>query len=112
MGYNTAVLVLNDGADLLASDPEAGRKIYEGILTAPRDRDRATYVSLGNHCNPVSVLPSHHADEVQIIAIGGNSIVPLAVLYHSWRDMSDPAALLKKLADQLGYRIVKKPTKA
>lgn len=109
MGYNTAVLVLNDGLDLLKSDPEAGRKIHDGILMSSRDRSRATDVSLGNHCNPIAVLPSHHADEVQIIAVGGNCIVPLAVLYGSWRDMSDPAALLKKLAAELGYRVVKKP---
>lgn len=111
MGYNTVGIFLNDGIDLLKSDPEAGRKLYDGIITSPRQRDRATDVAIGNHMNMASFLPSEHADDVQVVAVGGNCLLRLGTLYGQWATMREPEKLLKALADQMGYRIVKRATK-
>lgn len=111
MGYNTAALFLNDAIDGLKTDPNIGQKIYEAIITAPRQGDRYTDFSIGNHCNGGMVLPSCHADVVQVIALGGNYMKPMGNLYGAWRDMQEPEKLLKSLADQMGYRMVKKPSR-
>jgi GAF domain-containing protein len=111
MGYNTAMIVLNDGMDTLKSDPDVGEKLYRGILAAGHRQTRngadSHTVSLGNHCNPVAILPSQHADTLQIVAIGANSIRPLA--YCHWQD--DDEQVLRKLAEHLGFTVRRKPTR-
>ncbi len=110
MGYNTTALFLNDAIGNLKTDPDIGRKIYEAILVTQRpENQKGVDFSIGNHCNGGMVLPSHHADQVQIIAAGGNYMRSLGVIYGGWRNMQDTVELTKKLADSLGYRLVKKP---
>jgi hypothetical protein len=103
MGFNTALLVLNDGLDTLQSDPSAGRKIAEMILHhSCARRGETAYVGIGNHGNVVSCLPSLHADETQIIAVGGNR---MQYLGYGGNYRATPEEMLKRLADQMGYRI-------
>jgi hypothetical protein len=109
MGYNTAAMFLNDAIDGLKRDPDIGHKIYEAIIMAdrPGNRERGyTDFSISNHCNGGMVIPSRHADEVQIVAVGGNYMKRLGYSY--WTRMDDPVEMCKALADQLGYRLVKK----
>lgn len=95
MGLNTAAIILNDRlTDLRKSD--AGTEIAKAIQD-PRGTDGWTPYG-------VTVLPSVHADTTQIVAIGGNSIRSLG--YGRWTD--DNEALLRKLADQMGFRLVRK----
>jgi hypothetical protein len=110
MGYQTAVTILNDAVDQLKTDVGFGPRLLDAILISqrPEYRERGVDVSLGNHCNAVMVLPSHHADVVQVVAVGGNYMRPLGNLYGAWRNMQEPEKLLKELADQMGYRLVRK----
>lgn len=107
MGFNTVVLILNDAMHNLKTDPNVGEKLYNamGESQHPANKDGVEF-SIGNHCNGGMVLPSRHADEVQIVAVGGNYMKRVGVLYHA--DMEDPEAMVRRLADSLGYRLVKK----
>lgn len=114
MGYNTAVLILNDAASGLRDDPNVGTKLYDAIgrATYPDGLtgEYASDFSIGNHANGGRVLASRHADDTQIVAIGQNSIRSVANLYHL--DMHNDIEVLEALAERLGYRVVKKPEKA
>ena len=108
MGYNTAAIILNDGMDQLKKDPEAGTKIYNGILQAHRE---AQTISLGNHCNPMMVLPSQHADFTQLVAVGGNYIRPVRNIYNIPYEKDDvifQELVLERLAHELGFNIAKR----
>lgn len=95
MGFNTAAIILNDALSSLDRD-DAGRHIRSAIQAGSRGEG---WTPVG-----VTVLPSQHADTVQIVAVGGNRIFTLG--YGNWRD--DPESLLRALADQIGFRVVRK----
>lgn len=110
MGYNTAFLILNDAANQLLKDPDVGRKMHEAMLSSslPEYAVKGVGFSIGNHSNGGMVLPSRHADDVQLIAVGYNYMRRLADVYHV--DITDSVEVCKRLADALGYRLVKKPS--
>lgn len=110
MGYNTAAFFLNDAIDALVSDPDAGKKIYEAIMNGYR-HDSVTDFNIGSNYNAGSVVQSKHANDVQIVAVGGNRMRLLGTAWNGWRQMDDTVALLRELADREGYRLVKKPVK-
>jgi hypothetical protein len=62
----------------------------------------------GDHhfTNGFNVLPSHHADGMLVCVVGGNTIKPLGMGFR-W----DDDAILKAVADQHGYRLVRKSAK-
>jgi len=97
VGFNTACIILNDTLHSFAADPAVGEKVQTAILTARR--------SGGYGPHGFMALQSQHADNVQIVAIGGNRIDLLGIGH--WRD--DKEALLRQLADQMGFRLVRKP---
>lgn len=107
MGYNTAVLILNDAAHNLKTDPNVGEKLYNAMGEA--QRGKPVDFSIGNHGNGGLVMPSRHADDIQVIAVGQNYMSSLANIYYV--DMTDPVELTKRVADSLGYRLVKKAAK-
>jgi hypothetical protein len=108
MGLNTAALILNDALHTIERDPEIGQKIGMGIAMAHRSGgDIAAHSSNGTHIGAIQVLPSQHADYVQIVAIGGNCIRRLGTS-GKW----EPEDLLRDLADQLGFTLRKRPAKA
>lgn len=100
MGYNTAVMLLNDRLHELRDDPNAGRKIYNAAITADRN---------GGDFQYGEVVPSHHADAIQVVLVGGNRIRTLKTLYYGSFD--DNEAILRRLADEMGFRLVKKKSK-
>lgn len=106
MGYNTAVLILNDAMGNLKTDPDVGRKLYDamGESSRPEYREKGVDFSIGNHGNGGMVLPSYHADTTQIIAVGGNYMRRLGVTFGS---LTDDERLLKNLAESLGYTVTK-----
>lgn len=110
MGYNTPVLILNDAMEGLKTDPNVGKKLYDAIgETQLREyRQNGRSFSIGNHANGGLAFESRHADEAQIIAVGGNCMTRITNLYYGWSDMNDPAKLLARMADQLGYKLVPK----
>lgn len=119
MGYNTTILILNDGlSDIKNNLKEWFDKVQHHIgLNHTSDagtRDGKAHYSLGDvsagcHANPSTVVATHHADETLVIAVGGNCAT---VLGHFWNanHHTDEAQLklLKEMADARGYRLVKK----
>lgn len=108
MGYNTPVMILNDAMSNLKTDADVGRKMYEAMLLSsrPEYRNRGVDFSIGNHCNGGMVLPSRHADETRLIAVGGNYMTDIGSVWGA--SMDDPEALCRALAEKLGFRLVKK----
>lgn len=100
MGYNTALMLLNDRLDSLENNPNAGKLIGEAVSRAYMERRAINISQIG-----VTVMPSHHADETQVLKVKGNLIESISVMH--LRD-DDKAALLKGLAEQLGYSLRKK----
>ncbi len=93
MGYNTAVLILNDQMERL-KDPAWGEDLYHAILSSRRT---GGYVKAGQ------ALPSQHADTAQVVVIAANSIHTIG--YGDWQDSDED--LLRKLAKQRGYTLRK-----
>jgi len=101
MGFNTALIVLNDHLNDLERDTQTGEKLSRLI----QGKGYSDHVYMSG----VDCLPSVHADGTQIVAIGQNSINLLTV---SFARSNDEKALLKDFADHLGYRLVKKGKKS
>lgn len=114
MGYNTSVVVMNDSLDAIAKDEFFGKKLADAItLVACRSADRIynndRNVSALGHCNAVTVIESHHADYTHLIAVGGNYGTDLGFVGGYTHHTEDAKVrLLQQLADNMGYRIVKK----
>jgi hypothetical protein len=95
MGMNTAMVVLNDYVSDFPKDPGFGGRVREAILMAG---------SRHESCNRgFTVLPSVHADYTQVVLIGQNSIEQWAV-----SGSTDKETILRNLADDLGFRLVRK----
>lgn len=74
MGYNTTILILNDGLGDIRRNPE---QAIEGIwnkIASGREGD----VRAGNHANPIYVMPTAHADVPRLYFTHGNSITELS----------------------------------
>lgn len=108
MGYNTPVLLLNDALDEMRNDPTFAKRIVEASATAAM-WGKPIDVSAGSHCNAATVLPSAHADFVQVIAFGGNHTTTLLRVYNGGHHYTsdEQVQLVKDLAHQYGYRLVK-----
>lgn len=104
MGYNTAMMFLNDNLHTMRDDPEAGRKIYDNIITARRGGGNQSYCMYGD------AVESQHADSLQVVVVGGNRIRAVTSLYYL--DMDDDEKILRGLAEHLGYSLRKKKVKA
>ncbi len=95
MGFNTALMVLNDRLDEIRNDPHFGRRVSDAVMEACHRKEK--------HFGSFSMLPTQHADTVQVISVGFNSI---NLLGYAWSD--DPEIILRGLANQYGYRLVKR----
>lgn len=70
MGNNVACVIMTDFIGDLAENPDAFKAIRDAI-NAPID----------HACMPLkgfAMLPYHHASSTRIVAVGNNTIVPLA----------------------------------
>lgn len=96
MGFNTAMILRNDHLDRIHQDPDFGTKVFTATITNGQvNREQA-----------FDVLPSVHADEIQVVAIGGNSIRRLGGYAGNYA--SDDEEILRNLADSMGFRLEKK----
>lgn len=95
MGMNTACIIRNDFLHEMRADPKLGEKIWGAVVSNGRDE---------YHGQGFDVLPSCHADYVQVVAISGNTIRRLG-FGGNYRD--DDTAILRNLAASMGYRIAK-----
>lgn len=116
MGYNTTVVVLNDALGSIKDDPEFGKKLVSAILQAGSSYNHSKFrengyheiidVSAGNFVNAAHVVETHHADEMALIAVGGNLGQRVGGAHGAWALKG--VEILKRVADVLGYRLVKK----
>lgn len=104
MGFNTVALFLNDQADQVRKRPEElAEGLYRAMCSGVGSEDPRYNIYLPGQ---TAVLKSQHADTLQIVVAGGNTIRALG--YVHWTKFSDDKAILKALADDLGFRIVRK----
>lgn len=98
MGFNTAMVILNDQLNDIERDPHFGKKVSEAVREVYGNRS-------ANWHNSFTVLPSQHADWDQFVVIGGNTI-------RSFEDLpeDEKLSLVKRLARQAGYRLSRIPT--
>lgn len=94
MGFNTAVIILNDHLHSIEQDKGFGKCLADGIREAYGRPNEKHYYS-GFDC-----LPSQHADWDQFVIIGGNSI-------RNIRDLSkeDAKRVLKNAAFEAGFKL-------
>lgn len=109
MGFNSTILVLNDRLDEIERDPEGFvREMRNAISEIGCSGDRAGFFP-----GQSTVMSVAHADTVTILAVGGNCATVLGRVYNGGRHHTeeDQKFILKELADQHGYRLVRKPAK-
>lgn len=104
MGYNSTLLVLNDALHQIANDTEFGKKVADAISSLSV-QNGPVYISSGGHVNAASAIETHHADGIKLVAIGGNYGQDLG---YAGNYRSTPEEMLRTLADELGYKVVKK----
>ena len=80
MGYNTAVIVMNDALGAIKDDPKFGENLYNAVLEVQRntqvDVPAHTYRDgkvQGVFCNAATVLSTAHADDPQVMVIKHNT---------------------------------------
>lgn len=74
MGYNTTVLILNDGLGEIERHPEQ----FVERLASQIHRMESGDVPVGNHANPVHVMSTAHADVPRLYYTHGNMILELS----------------------------------
>lgn len=112
MGFNTSVIVMNDALGWIEEDPEFGKNLARAIAEASRGKpvDVPAHSGRGGvHCNAATVIESHHADGYQAVLVGGNMGQKLG--RQCFGQYDDHVEMLKQIASDLGYRLVKKPKK-
>ena len=106
MGFRTIVTLNNDLSSNWNYDPELGRKIMS--LSAAREDRFGEAAQIG-----LSLVECTHADTQSLIIADGYTAHPAAFTswYRSQTNEQRDLALLKDLANRLGYRVSKKTTK-
>lgn len=106
MGYNSTLVVLNDGLDFIKDDKDIGAKIRSAVLKLSVSNGPVD-IDAGSHVNAMTAIESHHADGLVPVLVGGNYG---QVVKNVWIPyISDHAEmyLLKELAHKLGYNVSK-----
>lgn len=108
MGFNTTVVVLNDALDQISKDPLFGQKLADAVLYLGGPSKFHLDIPSGNSCNAATVVETHHADEVVVVAVGGNYG---RILGYGGGWKGSDLDILKSLAWKMGYTVHKKPSK-
>lgn len=107
MGFRTIVALSNDQSSAWERNPDLGREIM--MLSASREDRTGSASRIG-----LTLVESAHGDCQSLIIADGYTAK--AVAFGNWHRNQTPEqrdlALLKDLADRLGYRVSKKPAKA
>ena len=106
MGYNSSVLILNDRLYEIEQDKEFGKNLARAISELSIKK----MVRFGPQ---VTAVETHHADGFSVVAFGGNTAYHLGTTWcpSATKSTSHEEEILRAIADQMGYRIVKKPRK-
>ena len=76
MGYMTVVSILNDAWETIKEHPEEFIDNIEKGMVCHRGETVKSY-PVGNHCNPMEVHQSEHADIPQLLLAHGNAMIDL-----------------------------------
>ena len=104
MGFNSTILILNDRLHEIENDPEFGAKLAIGINEFGYASERQKSYITGQ----TKVLSCQHADNMAVIAVGGNCGTKLDTVFgltHHKED--DKLEIVKQMAENLGYRLEK-----
>lgn len=100
MGFNSTIVVMNDYLHEIAKDKDFGVNVSDAIMGLAVGRQQRLHGAVA--------IETHHADDVMIIAVGGNQGRVLG--YGGRREVTDDVELLKELARKLGYDLRKRRT--
>jgi hypothetical protein len=109
MGYNTTLLVLNDRLGEIERDPK--KFVTEMIQAIHRKGSRDEEMDF--YPGQTSVIHCAHADDVHVIAVGGNHATILGRVYNGGNHHTEEnqISLLKRIANNYGFRLVRKSKK-
>lgn len=104
MGLNTVILILNDRLDEIVDRPE---EFTEKLIQAVRNSDQSKIMQVAQ------VICQSHADYTNVLAVGGNCATVLGCEHNGGRHNTteDRERLLEQVADQMGFRLVRKTTR-
>lgn len=111
MGFNSTILILNDRLSEIERDPEDFvKEMVAGIsgfgigFSGHADGQREFYPGQS------TVMSVAHADSVTILAVGGNHATVLGRVHNGGHHHTkeDQESLLRQLANQYGFRLVRK----
>lgn len=120
MGYNTTVVVMNDSLHDIEKDPEFGKNLAQAIKSESirHYRPGSQYVRALGSANAAEVIESHHADGQVAVVVGGNcgEVLGYAGTCRNGNEYvkdetERKTQYLKRLAHELGFRLVKLPKK-
>lgn len=110
MGYNSTVLVLNDRLGEIERDPEA---FVKEMINAIHRKGMTYGEAAVFYPGQSSVISCAHADQVTVMAVGGNHATILGRVYNGGNHHTEEnqISILKRIADDYGFRLVRKPKK-
>ncbi len=108
MGFNSTLLILNDHLGQIERDPEGFvREMVNAISSLGCSGDQEDFHSQS------TVMSVAHADTVTVLAVGGNHATVLGRVYNGGKHEApeDKEFVLRRLAEENGFRLVRKPKK-
>jgi hypothetical protein len=110
MGFNSLIGVLNDRLSEIERDPEGFvREMIKGIHKLSISSDGP----IDFHPGQSTVISCAHADQVTVVAHGGNHSTVLGRVYNGGNHHTEEYQidLLERIADDYGFRLVRKSKK-
>lgn len=108
MGYNTVFLILNDQlTDLARNQQEFGESIIKAAMQACL-KDKPFHIK---GFRGVQLIQQEHADNLGIIALGGNTIQHLGFVSRIQGTTESKLAITRQLAASMGYELRKRPAR-
>lgn len=115
MGFNSVIVILNDGLHDIKQNPvQFTAGVVNAICQGGGHLREGNHIDIpvGNHGNAASLVHMAHADIHNAYLVGGNTarfIPGGSIVYSAYRDPKQvDIELLKSMADAAGYRLVKK----
>lgn len=110
MGWNTAIVVLNDCLDEIEHDPEWFVEQLSTAIRLASVRDVRGVRDCVYVPGQTEIAYTGHADGIGIIAVGGNKGVKLGCVLNVENDGSEATTIeiLRQLTAQHGYTLTKK----
>jgi hypothetical protein len=111
MGWNSAVIIMNDALGAIQQDPAFGKNLADAVSYAISKEYvdiPAFYPGGGVHCNAATVVSTQHADSPQVMVVKHNT----AWVYRYKEQLPDHVIEdLKWVLKQHGYDVRRSPKK-